>query len=187
MAYFYNLGCYPLAVRSADIWINVFSFLNSAAKKALLALIISSKLKQYFIRIFAKLNHRLYDAYTGQWMYLFRHARNILGVLAIHYMKSVQIWRFFWSVFSRIHYEYEKLRTRKNSKIEPFLGSYYLSTKNIQIQNEFILQRQFYRFSTEFFWSVFSRTCTKYEKNSVKKNFELGHFSGSDYFRTKKI
>ena len=33
----------------------------------------------------------------------------------MHCVKSVQIRSFFWSVFSRIRTEYEKIRTRKNS------------------------------------------------------------------------
>ena len=48
-------------------------------------------------------------------------------------MKSVQIWRFFWSLFSRIRAEYGdvlriqseygKMRTRKNSVIIHFSRS----------------------------------------------------------------
>ena len=36
-------------------------------------------------------------------------------------VKSVQICSFFWSVFSRIHSEYGKMRTRKNSAFGNFL------------------------------------------------------------------
>ena len=32
-----------------------------------------------------------------------------------HCMKSIQIWSYFWSVFSCIQSEYRKTRTRKNS------------------------------------------------------------------------
>ena len=35
--------------------------------------------------------------------------------LIIHFVKSVQIRSFFWSVSSCIQYEYRKIRTRKNS------------------------------------------------------------------------
>ena len=54
----------------------------------------------------------------------------------LHCVKSVQIWSFFWSVFSRIWTEYsvsvrirsecEKIRTRKNSVFGHFARSAYV-------------------------------------------------------------
>ena len=38
-------------------------------------------------------------------------------------VKSVQIWSFFWSVFSHIRTEYEKIRNRKNSVFGHFSHS----------------------------------------------------------------
>ena len=35
--------------------------------------------------------------------------------LRFHYVKSVQIWSYFWSVLLYIQYEYRKMRTRNNS------------------------------------------------------------------------
>ena len=40
-----------------------------------------------------------------------------------HCVKSVQIWSFFWSVFSCIQGEYRKIRTRKNSVFGHFSRS----------------------------------------------------------------
>ena len=40
-----------------------------------------------------------------------------------HYVESVQIRSFFWSVFSRIRTEYGKIRTRKNSVFGHFSRS----------------------------------------------------------------
>ena len=39
---------------------------------------------------------------------------NLFVCLQSHWLKSVQIWSFFWSVFSHIHTEYREIRTRKN-------------------------------------------------------------------------
>ena len=44
-------------------------------------------------------------------------------------MKSVQIRSFFWSVFSRIQFEYGKIRTRKKSVFGHF--SYTVSITNL--------------------------------------------------------
>ena len=38
----------------------------------------------------------------------------ILKFKSLHCLKSIQIRSFFWSLFSRIQTEYEKIRTRKN-------------------------------------------------------------------------
>ena len=40
-----------------------------------------------------------------------------------HCLKGVQLWRFFWSVFSSIQFEYRKMRTRKNSILGHFSRS----------------------------------------------------------------
>ena len=42
---------------------------------------------------------------------------------AIHYVKSVQIWSYFWSVFSCIQSEYRKIRNRNNSVFGHFTRS----------------------------------------------------------------
>ena len=41
----------------------------------------------------------------------------------IYCMKSIQIWSFFWSVFSCIWTEYRKIRNRKNSVFGHFSRS----------------------------------------------------------------
>ena len=37
-----------------------------------------------------------------------------------HCVKSVQIWSFFWSVFSRIQSEYERYRIEKTPHLDTF-------------------------------------------------------------------
>ena len=44
--------------------------------------------------------------------------------ITLHYVKSVQIRSFFWSVFSCIQSEYRKIRTRKNSVFGHFSTDY---------------------------------------------------------------
>ena len=46
--------------------------------------------------------------------------------MVIHCVKSVQIWSFFWYVFSYILSEYRKIRTGKKSVFGHFSRSYYL-------------------------------------------------------------
>ena len=41
----------------------------------------------------------------------------------LHCVKSVQIWSYFWSVFSCIRTEYRKIRTRNNSVFGHFSRS----------------------------------------------------------------
>ena len=49
-----------------------------------------------------------------------------------HYVKSVQIRSFFWSVFSCIQFKYRKIGTRKNSVFGHFLrNGIYLLVKVI--------------------------------------------------------
>ena len=51
--------------------------------------------------------------------------------ICIHWMKSIQIRSFFWSVFSRIQSEYRKIRTRKNSVFGHFSHSDLLIEEGI--------------------------------------------------------
>ena len=50
-------------------------------------------------------------------------ACNIVDFLIKHCLKSVQIWRFFWSACSCIRTEYWKIQTKKTSVFGHFSGS----------------------------------------------------------------
>ena len=62
------------------------------------------------------------------------------GATRLYYLKSAQIWSFFWSVFScirteygyliRIQSEYMEIRTRKNSVFGHFSRIYIFKTKS---------------------------------------------------------
>ena len=68
-------------------------------------------------------------------LFLYIHKKTTEALLGIHCVKSVQIWSFFWSVFSRICTEYGEIRStslysvqmRKNTnqKKTPYLDSFY--------------------------------------------------------------
>ena len=52
-----------------------------------------------------------------------------------YYVKILQIYSFFWSVFSRIQSKYGKIRTRKNSVIGHFSHSGFHQRKNWFLMN----------------------------------------------------
>ena len=56
-------------------------------------------------------------------MRFYSSKKNIITVK--HCVKSVQVWSFFWSVFSSIQSEYRKIRTRRN----PVFGHFSCSEK----------------------------------------------------------
>ena len=56
-------------------------------------------------------------------------------LIHVHCVKTIQIRRFFWSVFSCIWTEYRKIRTRKNSVFGHFLRSAILTCYVVCLSN----------------------------------------------------
>ena len=76
-------------------------------------------------KVFQCLRH-----YFINFILIVRHKSNMLmlGVIFVifcllHCVKSVQIWSFFWSLFSCIQAEYRKIWTRKNTVFGHFSHS----------------------------------------------------------------
>ena len=123
-----------------------------------------------------------------------------------HFVKSVQIRSFFWSVFSCIQSEY---RSEKTLYLDTFHTVRFLKLWNCSYYQKIdyrcfveFLEPHFYSHCCQhcekcvqtrtFFWSVFSRIRTEYgeirsifpysvrmRENTDRKNSEFGHFSRS--------
>ena len=72
--------------------------------------------------------------------------QNFLRILTIHCVKSVQIWSYFWSVFSCIRTEYGSEITPYSDTFHVTILSQYLNVCSISIKHFFPLcQRYFFR------------------------------------------